>query len=203
MVKSVIFWLICLLSGTLLAVCFYYSIPYINNYFETRHFARETRELAALIKKYSKNHINYANLSINTFKTEELPYGIYKNINDIDLESTKGGKIHISGASSSRYKNDMKAFVINWFDVNTNACKTLVSQDWNVSGLRFLGLAVTSKREQWQEKDIYRGCNGAKYLKSAIACPDGKKFSFPLKKEDINKVCNCPNGQCNILLKYM
>lgn len=202
--KQIAFLMTCLILGSAVAYTFLHYQPLIEDYFETRHFKYETKELALLIKKYTNNHTNYSNLTVDAFDLKELPNGIYKNVNDVDLESIKGGTIRISASSSSRYNENQNAFVIGWMDVDRYGCRALVRQEWkNLPGIRFLGLAVAESDEELLEDEIYPNCPGIMNTGNAVACPHGTKLSTPLKGEDIGEVCACPSGHCHVLLKFM
>ena len=190
--------------GTLLANRFLHYLPDVDDYFGTRHFKKETEELALLIKKYSKGHTSYSGLNVATFATEDLPDGIYKNVDDIDFESIKGNRVHISGSSSSRYEANQNAFIIGWMDVNRAGCKAMVKQNWqNLEDIRFLGLTVANRSENLKENEIYQNCPGAKYPNSAVICSGGKTLATPLKEDEAEAICECPHEHCVVMLKYM
>ena len=203
--KQVLFFIFCFVVATAAVWSFYRFRPDVRRLWRTHDVQKKTEQLAAIVAKYQKGKTSYQNLEVGNFENIELPKGLYRHVNDKDLEDINGGRIEVFSGTTSRYEPNFNAFVIKWNGLTKSDCTMFAQIKWNnVENARIIGVVATPEYVHGDDPLLYNGCSGGESsYRGIVACRNGKIKSFPFDDNSANAACECFGENCSFALKYM
>ena len=203
--KQTLFFIFCFAVATSSVWSYYHFMPYMKMVLRAHNVQRRTEQLAAIIAKYQKGKFSYQNLEVGNFENVELPKGLYRHINDKDLEDIESGRIEVFSGTTSRYEPNFNAFIIRWNGLTKSACSMFTKIKWNnVKNARLVGVVATPEYVSGDEPLLYNGCPGGEAsYRGIVGCRNGKIKSFPFDDSTASAACECFGDNCSFALKYM